>query len=198
MTKHHGDLNKTEIELFEFFFFLEIVWILGFVERKLHPKSLNAVLLKLFLVYLSCPAVSQSWRWILKFRSVIPSTPVPVYIWTNVSPMLLTYTSHTVGRTFRVACQQPLRPSPLVFLWSRCPLWSWTCGWTCCRCTCGGRWSFPLQSPRAPEAWSSNHNPSQPLSRCVRHLPQCNMCWSCLLKTFNWSPHAERVKVSFW
>lgn len=33
---------------------------------------------------LSCPAVSQSWRWTLKFFSVAPSELVPVYIWCGI------------------------------------------------------------------------------------------------------------------
>ena len=62
--------------------------------------------------------------------------------------------------------------SPLSSRWSRCPLWLWTCGWTCCRCTGRGRWSSPPQSRREPAAWSDSRSPSQPSCGWVLNLPQ--------------------------
>lgn len=62
------------------------------------------------------------------------------------------------------------RHSPLSSLWSQYPLCLWTCGWTCCLCTCGGRWSFPPRSPPGPAAWSGSHSPSQPLCSWALHL----------------------------
>lgn len=170
------------------------LWVFYHSPSLIHTVPVEAAC----LLYLSCPAVSQSCRWILKFRSVIPSTPVPVYIWTKaLAAPLISKGGHTEHLGF--AWLQPHHHSPLVFLWSRCPRWSWTCGWTCCRCTCGGRWSFPLRSPPAPEAWSSNHNPSQPLCHCVLHLSQFNMCWICVLKNLQWEVTGRpSKKISFW
>lgn len=166
--------------------------------KKNKLKWFNAVLFKLcswftFPVLLCPKAGDGSWSSAQsshQHRSLCTSKQ-------KALPMLVIFMRHTVGRTFRLACQQPLH-SPLVFLWSRCPLWLWTCGWTCCRYTCEGRLSFPLQSPPVPEAWSNNHNPSQPLCHCVLHLPQYNMCWNCVLKNLQLEFNVEQIKVSFW